>query len=137
MAFFNAAPVDVVCQRQHATAPDIHSAELHAFSTAVGRLMPLAGMLHEMGVRQLTATPLLTDSSSSIFVATSEASVRRSVWTMRRAMHCQWAVDNDVVDPQHCPGDKNLADVNTKYLPLAAWQEHMRVILNMAAHAMK
>ena len=99
--------------------------------------MPLAGMLHEVGVRQLTATPLLTDSNSSVFVATSEASVRRSVWTMRRAMHCQEAVADGVVQPQHCPGDKNWADVNTKYLPLATWQEHMRVILNMAAHDME
>ena len=135
--FLGGAPIDQVVQRQRLKSSDIHEAELHAFTTACHRIVPLRGKIHECRVRQLAPALLYSDSDSVIKVAKNLQGVKRSLWTLRRAQVCHETYEMEEMFPLHIAGGVNLADIGTKYLKLEAWRKFIEVILNFAARKLK
>ena len=74
--------------------------------------------------------PLYVDSASTVLVANNDTSVKRSVWTIRRAIILQEAVVSRIVDVVKVHESRNLADLFTKYLKYSVWHHHIMVLLN-------
>ena len=66
---FAGATVDCCMQRQHLTAPDVHTVELVAATSGLHRIIVLRGKLQELHVPQEFATPHWVDSLSTVAVA--------------------------------------------------------------------
>ena len=86
------ACIDPVCMRAHVACSDVHSAEVVAAGTVLQRAIVAHEFLIELRVRSDQPTPIWSDSLSTTDVANNEASVRRSVWMIRRALVLQEAV---------------------------------------------
>ena len=114
--------VEALCQRQHLRAPDSHTAGVMAAGTAVNHGFIIRGLLQELGVTMSEPTVVYCDSSSTIFVAKDAASVKRSVWLLRRAAVLREAVDSNefwfckIGDVDQC------ADMQTKPINRAKMQ---------------
>ena len=102
-----------------------------ATSTAVNRLTPVRGLLHELSIKQLQPTPLWIDSQTTVFVARDNGAVKRSVWILRRVGSIQEAYELGEIDPKKIPGEDNPADALGKYLAFKYWVRHMCYILNI------
>jgi hypothetical protein len=128
-------PIDVVVQRQHIAAKETHMAELHAAATGYHRVLPARGLLTELRVHQVLATPYYMDSASTIFVAKDLAAVKKSIWTIRKAMVLHEGVVLNDIDPRKIDESDNVSDPGTKYLPYPAWNRHWTWTLNAGAAA--
>ena len=121
------APVDSIAIRQHLTAPDAHAAELNAAGTVSQKVaVPLRGLLQELRVLQLQATPVFCDSLSTVFVANDAASVRRSVWLQRRAAVLRELKDIDEINFIKISERDNVSDGHTKPITRDRYQFHLR-----------
>lgn len=78
-------PVMQISQRVHLACPDVHSVEMAAAGTLHTCVVPINGLLQEVGIRRGRPCPVLMDSGSVVFAVTSDKSVRRSTWLLRRA----------------------------------------------------
>ena len=105
-------------------------AEVIACSTAVNRLTPVRGLLHELGIKQLCGTPLYIDSQTTVFVVCDNGAIKRSVWILRRIGSIHEAYELGEIDPQKIDGDDNPVDALGKYLTLKPWRRHMGYLLN-------
>ena len=126
---------EAIAQRQHLAAPDIHTGEMVASGTVTQRLLTHRGMLHELHIRQLVPNPLYLDSLSTVFAANDEASVKKSVWMIRRAVVIQEAVLLKEIVAVKVTDDCNLADLFTKYVKYEKWRRMMDILLNIVNHA--
>ena len=77
------------------------------------------------------ATMLLFDSRTTVFVASSDASVKKSAWVTRRVKVLREGEADGQIKPTFIPGTEMVADVNTKYLPYAQWRRLSSIMLNM------
>ena len=118
-------PIDLHCARQHCTAPCAHSAEQVAGSSNLQRIIPINGVLQDVRIRLGKSTPLYMDSKTNVSVAESDAAIKRSGWTRRRALILQEGVSQQEIKPLHVPEWANVADAFTKYLKYAVWARHM------------
>ena len=71
-------------QRQHLAAPDSHSSEVVAAGTNFSILVPVTGLLQELSIALGDPVPFYLDSLSTVYVATSDTSIRKSAWLIRR-----------------------------------------------------
>ena len=126
---------DPGAQRQHLSAPDVHTTEVVAAGTASQRLLSFRGLLQECRIPQVLPTPLFVDSQSTVFVANDEASVKKSVWMIRRAVVLQEAVMLSEIDVVKIGDAFNLADLFTKYVAYQKWRSLMDIILNVFQRA--
>ena len=117
--------------RQHLVASGSHIAEVVALSTNVTHIMPVNGLLQELGVRGGKPTRTYLDSQSTIFVATSDTAPKKSVWLARRTKVVTETVQMGEVEPIHIGEADMCADSFTKYVKLATYLRHMHYILNM------
>jgi hypothetical protein len=86
-------------------------------------------------VHQVLATPYYMDSASTIFVAKDLAAVKKSIWTIRKAMVLHEGVVLNDIDPRKIDESDNVSDPGTKYLPYPAWNRHWTWTLNAGAAA--
>ena len=86
--------------------------------------------MQEIRIREGKTTPLYFDSLSSVFVATNDAAVKKSVWLARRAIVVQEAVKAGEARPIHISEKDMVADPFTKYLTFPVWDRHMGYLLN-------
>ena len=100
--------------RQHSTAQHAHDSECFTASTAAAQIIPFRGILTELGIVQEVPTPLVVDSRSTLLVARSKASMKKSIYLMRRILFMQESIDDGEIECYSCKGKLNLADPFTK-----------------------
>lgn len=93
-------------------------------------VIPINGVLQEVGIRQGRPCPFLLDSGSVVFAVTSDKSVRRSTWLLRRAAPLQEAEQSGQIQPLKVRERDQVADPYTKYLKLEAWARHFHIVCN-------
>jgi hypothetical protein len=122
--------LESLAQRQHLAAPDVHTSEMVSAGTAAQRLIMHRNTLQELHIPQVPPSPLYVDSLSSVFVANDEASVKKSVWMIRRAIVVQEAVALKEIAVIKIDEENNLADLMTKYVKYDKWRRMMTILLN-------
>ena len=131
VAMFAGGCIGMVCLRQHLKSPEAHTSELVAGGTNINQLIPVNGLLQEIGIRMGLPTHMYFDSKSTVFVASSDAAPKKSVWLTRRNKVITEAVEYGEMRPIHlCEADM-VADSNTKYVKHITWSRHMHYILNL------
>ena len=119
------ARADTLCQRQHLTAPDAHSAELKAAGSLLQNVLPLRGQLLELSIYQDPPTPVYIDSASTVFVIQDKRAVKRSVWTLRIARVLQEAqLLREIIALKISERD-NFADPEIKSTTIKVWRRHL------------
>jgi hypothetical protein len=119
-----------ICQRQHLSAPGSHTVEVVGAGTNFSLLVPVNGVLQELHIRRGMPTPLYLDSSTTVFVATSDTAIRKSVWLIRRVAVLEDGVTHGEIEPIHISERDMAADPYTKYLTYGVWARHMHYVLN-------
>jgi hypothetical protein len=124
-------PIICLSQRQHLASPCSHSTELAAAGTGLNFVIAVNGFLQETSVRLGKPTPFYLDSKSLIDVIRRDASVKRSVWAVRRTRCLHEGVQLDEIRPLHIRESDMVADPDTKCLVVRVWARHMHYKLNM------
>ena len=104
--------------------------EVVAGGTNLNTVCLVNSILQEMQVRLGMATPYYFDSSSTVFVANNEKSVKRSVWLIRRVKVLLEAVEYGDIIVLHIGDAYMVADVFTKYLKYERWRRHVLYLNN-------
>ena len=125
--------VDSYCGRQQMRSAESHSVEAIAASTAVHRLIPLRGLLHEIGLLQPQATPLFVDSQSTVYVANDDVAAKKSIWILRRIGVVLDSVQMGDVAVIKINRSFNVADIFTRYNTYDTWIRFMHYIENYFA----
>ena len=94
-------------------------------------LVPVNGFLQEIGVRLGIPTFMYFDSKSTVFVASSDAAPKKSIWLARRNKVITESVQYGEARPVHISEADMVADSNTKYIKHAVWARHMHYVLNL------
>ena len=119
-----------VSQRQHLAAPCSHSSEVVSAGTNYSFVVPTIGVLQELRIQQGKAVPFYLDSKTTVFVASSDTAVRKSIWLIRRVAVLEEGVTHGEIIPVHISERDMAADPMTKYLPYLVWARHMHFLLN-------
>ena len=106
------------------------SSEVNAAGSGLQRVCVIAETLREFYIAYEEPVPVYVDSESTLLVGNNERSVKRSVWTIRRAVVLQGAVAHKVVSLHKIDESRNIADLFTKYLKFKRWKTHIDVLLN-------
>ena len=77
------------------------------------------------------------DSSSTVFVATSDTAIKKSMWLRRRVLVMTDSVKLGELAPKHIPEYNNVADMFTKYLKHSRWYKLSRYLLNQCLKAVR
>ena len=101
-----------------------------AAGTNLSILTPTVGVLQNLRIQLGAAVPMYFDSKSTVYVISSDASVKKSAWLIRRVDVLAEAVAQGAVQPIHIPECDMAADPFTKYLTLHVWLRHMHFVLN-------
>ena len=72
----------------------------------------------------------MLDSKTTVFVATSDTAVKKSVWLLRRVVVLTDNVQHGEIMPVHINDPDMIADPFTKYLTINVWKRHMLYVLN-------
>ena len=117
--------------RQHLESPSAHTSEIVAAGTNMNHLVPVNGILQELHIRQGNPTRMYFDSQSTVYVATSDAAPKKSVWLTRRNKVLTESVEHGEAEPIHIGEADMVADSFTKYVKRETWARHMHYILNL------
>ena len=120
-----------ISQRQHLVTPEPTSSEVVAAGTCVNYGIPINDVFQEISVRLGEPTPFWLDSQSTLLMATSDVSVKRSAWISRRVDVIADAVKHNEIAPHKCGDPDMLADGDTKYIPTSKYIRMNHVKLNM------
>ena len=93
-------------------------------------VVPVNGILQELGIRQGVPLPFYVDSSTTVFVATSDTAIKKSILLIRRVAVLEDGVTHGEIMPIHISERDMAADPMTKYLTHGVWSRHMHYILN-------
>ena len=85
----------------------------------LNKRVPLSGLMSELRIPVLRATPVFVDSQSMLFIANGQAAVKRSICILRRAAVLREFVDQQVVEFFKIGDPENVANMLTKPLTLA------------------
>ena len=121
-----------VSQNQHLAAPCVHTSEVVSASTCLNILAPVGGVLQELHVRCGQFIPFYLDSLSTVYVATSDVGVKKSVWLIRRVAVLEDGVVHKEIKVFHISERDMVADPFTKYLTLDVWHRHMHYACGIA-----
>ena len=119
-----------VSQRQHLKAPCAHTVEVVGAGTNFSIMIPIIGVLQELYINLGRPTPLYLDSLTTLYVATSDTAIKKSVWLIRRAAVLEDGVEHGMIKPIHISEKDMVADPLSKYLQYAVWIRHMHYLLN-------
>ena len=131
IGMFNGCCIQNFCLRQHLQSPDAHTSELVATGSNVHAIVPVNGLLQEIGLRRGRPTTTYFDSISTVFVATSDAAPKKSAWLARRTKVVTEAVELEEIKPVHIKEYDMVADSCTKYIKRDTWARHMHYVLNL------
>jgi hypothetical protein len=126
------ARFDTLCGRQHLVSPDSCTSELVAAGSTLNKIIPARGRLLELSIYQDLPTPLYIDAASTIFIIHDQRSVKKSLWTRRRALILQEAqLMQEIVALKISEAD-NFSDSETKNLKLKVWRRLLWYSNNLA-----
>ena len=112
--FYAGADVLAMSRHQHSVALTILDSEGMSATSNGATAVPLRMVLRALRVPIDVATPIYVDNESAVAVALDDASMKRSLYLIRRIWFLQELVDNGEVMPVSCEGQYNLADQLTK-----------------------
>ena len=112
--FFAGAEVQGVSRHQHSVALTILDSEGMSATANAAMTVPIRMVLRALGIPVAAPTPLFVDNESAVAVALDDASMKRSLYLVRRIWYLQELVANGEVLPISCEGRFNLADQLTK-----------------------
>ena len=124
-------PILTISQRQTLASPCTHSLEVVGAGTNINYLIPVSGLLQEVRIRLGRPVPFYLDSLSTVYVATSDASAKKSAWVLRRIVVLTEAVEMGEIEPLHINDPDMVADAMTKYLTYAVWIFHTTYLMNI------
>jgi hypothetical protein len=116
--------------RQQLTAPDSTTAEMVAAGTGHSRIVSKRGLLQELCIPQVLATPQYIDASSVVFQAHDATAVKRAVWLRRRAAVLQEGNEDGTTNSTKIDEWNNFADDFTKPLVSESFHRHMHYTHN-------
>ena len=131
VGMFAGCCIQPIMLRQHLQAPDAHASELVGAGTNIHQILPVNGLLQELGLRRGKPTVVYFDSISTVFVASSDAAPKKSVWLQRRAKVVTETVEHGEIEPVHIDEADMVADSFTKYIKHDKWVRHMHYVLNL------
>ena len=131
VGMFAGCCIQPIMLRQHLQAPDAHASELVGAGTNIHQILPVNGLLQELGLRRGYPTTVYFDSISTVFVASSDAAPKKSVWLQRRAKVVTETVEHGEIKPVHIDEIDMVADSFTKYIKHDKWVRHMHYVLNL------
>ena len=131
IGMFAGCCIQQLALRMHLQSPCAHTSEIVAGGTNVHAIVPVNGMLQELGIRRGRPTTTNFDSASTVFVATSDAAPKKSVWLARRSKVITETVEHNEISPKHIGERDMVADSCTKYVKHEVWARHMHYILNL------
>ena len=102
-----------------------------AAGTGLNRLIPIRGLLTEMHIHQILATPQWQDCSSAIFVAKDAMAAKRSVWNRRRQAVIVEGANMGESAPSKIDEWNNVSDGYTKRIPYDVYIRHMHYTHNL------
>ena len=123
-------PIITRSANQHLAAPNSHAAEVVSAGDNLNSVMPVNGILQEIGIRQGASTPYYLDSNTTVFVSSNDAAAKKSVWMMRRVVVLHEGVTMSEITPIHITEKDMVADPLTKYLKQVVWARHMKYGMN-------
>ena len=131
------AVIDTISTRQHHASPDVNASEIHAACTVVAKVLPIRGLLHELGVLQLEPTPCWIDSQSTIFCVNDATSMRRSSWLLGKIEFVHEAQELDHIRALKIAAEDNTADGKTKCIDVKTYWRHMTYTHNVSVDVLR
>ena len=107
--------------------------ELNALVEGLGDALFLRELAYEYDIPQEKPLCLHTDNAAAVFIGEDAAAAKKSKSDARHAILLQEAVEAGLVRMQHWPGNNNVADILTKWLPRNTFQRYRSVLLNLRA----
>ena len=117
--------------RQHSIALSAHDTECFTAATGAAQAITIRGVLHELLILQIVATPIFSDSSSTRLIANFEAALKRSVYIARRVLYMREGVTDGEYAFYQCIGVPTPADVNTKFVTAKAFLAARRYFMGI------
>ena len=130
LGMLGGGPICILSQRQQLASPDSHTSEVVSAGVNLSTVIPINGTLQELRIRCGAATPFYLDSKTTVFVATNDTAVKKSVWLVRRVVVIADGVKQGEIQPIHINDPDMCADPLTKYLTFPVWDRHMAYMLN-------
>ena len=130
VGLFAGCCIQLLSLRQHLKAPEAHTSELVAAGTNLHAMLPVNGLMQELGIRLGLPTKMYFDSKSTVFVASSDAAPKKSVWLTRRNKVITEAVQHSECKPMHISENDMVADSATKYIKHEKFLRHMHYVQN-------
>jgi hypothetical protein len=137
---FMGGALDGASRRQHSTAVDTPAAELFAASVAASKLISVRGVLRFLSFATLghEPTPLWCDNEATLLVSHDATSIKRLAYIARRCKFMQELEEEGEILLGHVPGDRNPADIMTKYMePKALFVEYAAWMYNCSVEDMR
>ena len=130
LGMLGGGPICILSQRQQLASPDSHTSEVVSAGVNLSTVIPINGTLQELRIRCGAATPFYLDSKTTVFVATNDTAVKKSIWLVRRVAVIADGVKQGEIQPIHINDPDMCADPLTKYLTFPVWDRHMAYMLN-------
>ena len=132
VALLAKGPIDSHSGRQVQRTSCAHTSEVSAAVTAGNHGVPVRGLCTELRLQTEEPTAVYIDSSTTVFVASDKAAVKKSTWLLRKVDALGETVGTQGQDfyPNKIDESCNLADMFTKYLKLPVWLRHVLKLLN-------
>ena len=131
VGMFAGTCIQGISLRQHLESPGAHTSEIVAAGTNLNHIVPVNGVLQELGIRLGVPTRTYFDSASTVFVAKSDTAPKKSVWLARRNKVITECVQHGECEPIHIGEADMVADSFTKYVKRETWARHMHYLLNL------
>ena len=110
LGMLGGGPICILSQRQQLASPDSHTSEVVSAGVNLSTVIPINGTLQELRIRCGAATPFYLDSKTTVFVATNDTAVKKSVWLVRRVAVIADGVKQGEIQPIHINDPDMCAD---------------------------
>ena len=126
-------PLHWTAKGQQAQAPSTASAEMRSIIEGIADGITLRELAYEYNIPQLEPMNIYTDNTAAVFISEDAASMKRTRADARGAVIVQDAVEEGTCQMKHWPGNNNIADIFTKWLPRNEFQRYRSMLLNLPA----
>ena len=117
--FVNGGPVAWSSKKQPSTSLSSAEAETYAAASGAAEVVWVRGLLADMGMPEVTPTPLWVDNQAAVAMASDASSIGRTRHIARRARFLLEVHTHGALRPAYCPGLQQVADLLTKPLERA------------------
>ena len=111
-------------------------AESNSLITGCVDAFHVRDLAYEFNIEQREPMKVYTDNKGAVFIAEDAEAVKRSRTDARGAIVLQDAVEEGIIQMKHWPGNDNVADIFTKWLPHNTFEKYRSVLLNLRAQCL-